>query len=203
MRIKICGVTRVEDAVAVAGLGADAIGLNFWPGSPRHVGLAQARQIVQAVRGAVTVVGLFVDAGAEELARVRREVALDVLQLHGEVPPDVREGLGADEYWKAVHSLDELGAYSCRTYVLDATVPGVRGGTGVEVDRALAREAARRAKVMLAGGLRPETVGAIVRDVRPEGVDVASGVERAPGVKDLDRVAAFVRAVRAAAAERA
>jgi phosphoribosylanthranilate isomerase len=198
MLIKICGVTTAEDARAAADLGADAVGLNFWAGSPRRVDVARAAEIARALRGAVTLVGLFVDASHEEIERVRAEVPLDVLQLHGRETPEACLRWGPDGYWKAVRSLAEIGAYSCTTYLLDAAVPGAPGGTGVPVDPALAAAAVRRARVILAGGLGPENVGPMVRALRPFGVDVASGVERSPGVKDVARVEAFVRAARRA-----
>ena len=193
--IKICGVTRVEDAVAAAGLGVDAIGLNFWPRSPRVVRVERAAQIAAAVRGGPRVVAVFVDAADEHIDDVRQRVGVDVVQLHGREPPSACERFAPHEHYKAVRTLDELGRYRCRHYLFDAAVPGLPGGTGVAVDPELARQAARRASIILAGGLRPETVTAVVRDVRPAGVDVASGVESAPGIKDPDRMAAFVRAV--------
>lgn len=200
MLIKICGVTTTEDAKAAADLGADAVGLNFWAGSPRRVDVARAVQIAEALGGAAMLVGLFVDAPDEEIEAVRAAVPLDVLQLHGQETPAACARWGPTGYWKAVRSLPELGAYSCTTYVLDAAVAGVPGGTGVPVVPALAAEAVRRARVILAGGLAPENVGAVVRALRPFGVDVASGVERSPGVKDLARIDAFVRAARQAEA---
>jgi len=198
MWIKICGVTTAEDARAAADLGVDAVGLNFWEGSPRRVDVRRATEIARALGGAVRLVGVFVDAGDAEIDRVRSEVSLDVLQFHGHEAPAACARYGPDGYWKAVRSPAEIGAYSCRTYVLDAAVPGAFGGTGVPVDAAVAEEALRKAPVLLAGGLRPENVGAIVRTLRPFGVDVASGVEKSPGIKDVLRMAAFVRAVRAA-----
>jgi len=198
--VKICGITRVADAVAAARSGADAIGLNFWPGSPRCVTLERAAEIVAAVRGGPRIVAVFVDAGDARIDEVRTAIPVDVVQLHGHESPADCERFGPDEHYKAVRTLDELGLYRCRHYVFDAAVPGLPGGTGVAVDGALARQATRRASVILAGGLRPETVAAVVRDARPYGVDVASGVEERQGIKDRARLAAFVRAVREAEA---
>lgn len=202
MHIKICGVTRIGDADACAALGVDWIGLNFVPGSPRCIGAAAARAIADAVRGRLEVVGVVADldeAGIEELCLA---VGLDRVQLHGHEGPELLRRLGGRAY-KALRvgsaaDVAEAGRYP-GLILVDAKVAGALGGTGKTVDGALVAPLARARPMMLAGGLGPGNVADAVGAVVPFGVDAASGVERAPGVKDLDAVAAFVRAARAAA----
>jgi phosphoribosylanthranilate isomerase len=201
-RVKVCGICRIEDAVAAAAAGADAIGINFFAGSPRCVPRPAARAIAEAVRGRVVVVGVFVDAGFDEIAAVRAEVGLDRVQLHGDEPPELLRRLGGVAY-KAVRlrsreDLARLASYPGPEVLIDAFVAGVHGGTGARIETSLAREAARAGRVWLAGGLTPENVALAVREVRPYGVDVSSGVERSPGVKDAEKIAAFVRSARTA-----
>jgi phosphoribosylanthranilate isomerase len=196
--VKICGVTSTDEALAVVRAGADAVGLNFWPGSPRAVSVELAAEIAGALPESACTVGVFVDASLGEIEWVKSRVRLSVVQLHGHETAGLCARLGPG-VWKAVHRLDEVGAYGCDAYVLDAPSEKAPGGTGIRVDPALAVQAALRGRVVLAGGLLPENVGDAVRLVRPWGVDVASGVEARPGVKDLGKVEAFVRAAKDAA----
>lgn len=203
MRVKICGITTTEDAEACVALGADMIGLNFVPGSPRRLDVARARAIVDAVRGRVELVGVVADLAEDELVALRSAVGLDRLQLHGSEPPELVRRLGAGAF-KALRvgsaeDAAEAGRYDGLVLV-DAKVPGALGGTGHRVDFALAAPIARARDVLLAGGLGPANVADAVRAVGPWGVDVASGVERAPGIKDPAAIAAFVRAARSAGA---
>jgi phosphoribosylanthranilate isomerase len=199
--VKICGVRREEDALAAAEAGADAIGINFARESPRYLAPGAARQVAEAVRGRLSVVGVFVNATSEEIRRVDAQVGLDRIQLHGEEPPSLLAEFAPRAY-KAFRiarreDLSALAVYGGPFYLLDAHTPLARGGTGVVGDWSLAREAARFGKIVVAGGLTPETVAAAIRAAEPFGVDVASGVESAPGVKDARRIAAFVAAARA------
>ncbi|MBI2895258.1 MAG: phosphoribosylanthranilate isomerase [Deltaproteobacteria bacterium] len=196
--VKICGATSIDEALAIVRAGADAVGLNFWSGSPRRVSVELAAEIAGALPESVWTVGVFVDADPIEIERVRGRVRLTVVQLHGHETAEVCARLGRG-VWKAVRRLDEVGAYGCDAYVLDAASGEAPGGTGIRVDPELAVQAALRARVVLAGGLTPENVGDAVRLVRPWGVDVASGVEARPGVKDPGKVEAFVRAAKGAA----
>ena len=198
MLVKVCGVTSVGDAEMVAAAGVDAVGLNFSPGSPRCVSVEQGREIVRQLAGRVRAVGVFVDAPPEEVERTRDRVALDVVQLHGDEPPEQTRRWAPDAYWKAVRTADEVGAHTCTVYLLDADVPGRRGGTGVRVPLDRAAALARRARIVLAGGLTPDSVAEAIRVARPYGVDVASGVECSPGRKDRALVKAFVAAARSA-----
>jgi phosphoribosylanthranilate isomerase len=180
VKVKICGITRPEDADAAVAAGADFIGLNFWPKSKRYVTHEQGARIADAVRGAIRVVGVFVDATAAEIEAAAHTAGLEIVQLHGQVA-DV-----ALPTW----SLDP--ARHDEILVLDQPQPG----SGQTIDWPTAAAIARRRRVLLAGGLTPENVLDAVRIVTPWGVDVASGVESAPGIKDAERVAAFVAAAR-------
>lgn len=203
-RVKICGITRIEDAEAAARAGADAIGLVFDPASPRCVDLERARAIAQAVPPFVTVVGLFVDAAPERVREVLNWVGLDLLQFHGtESPEQCRQY--ARRYIKAIRMRPEVDLLGeARRYadaagiLLDSFVPGVSGGSGRTFDwTRVPRDFGR--PLILAGGLAPHNVAEAIRRVRPYAVDVSSGVERSPGVKDPDKIAAFLEAVRDAA----
>ena len=204
VRIKICGITRLEDALLAARLGADALGFNFWPGSKRFIAPAAARAIVRALPPFVTTVGVFVDAGRDELLSAAAVSGVQVLQLHGDEPPELARSLPMP-LLKAIRvsgpaSLDAIDRWpGAAGFLLDAPAPGY-GGSGLTFDWSLAAEAARRATVLLAGGLTPGNVAEAIRAVRPFAVDVASGVESAPGLKDAERLAAFITAARAAAA---
>jgi len=207
-KIKICGVTLADDAARVAAAGADFIGLNFWPKSRRYLAPERANLVASAARalGSTEVVGVFVDADVDEVREVLRYVELDVIQLHGdEHPEDVRgiaEATGK-RVWKALpvstaHDLAHLETWPADVLVLDTPSAG-RGGSGQTFDWSLAAEARRRypaRRFVLAGGLDPANVGAAIAAVTPWAVDVASGVEAGPGIKDPERLAAFVAAVR-------
>jgi len=203
MRIKICGITRAEDAQLAAELGADAIGLVFWPSSPRFIDPYRARQIVAALPSFVTPIGVFVDQPAEYVNGVASLVRLGAVQLHGHEDA---------QYWarmthriiKSVPVADEVDRAALDalplsiTPLLDVHDPVKFGGTGRTIDWSRGASAARTRPVILAGGLQPDNVAAAIAAVQPYGVDVSSGVERAPGVKDRDRLRAFIDAARQA-----
>ena len=200
-RVKICGLTRLEDALAAARLGADALGFNFWPGSRRYLAPAAAREIIRALPPLVTTVGVFVDPTRDEAMAAAAVSGVQVLQLHGDEPPEACARLPLPVL-KAIRvrgpeslALLERYAGAVSGFLLDADSAGY-GGSGLTFDWALAARAAARAPVLLAGGLGPGNVAEAVRAVRPWGVDVASGVEAAPGVKDHDLMARFVRAAK-------
>jgi phosphoribosylanthranilate isomerase len=200
-RVKICGITRPEDGLAAARTGAHAIGLVFHPASPRYISVAQAQAIVVALPPLVSVVGLFVDAGRERIADVLAQVPLDLIQFHGAEPPDECRGYGR-RYLKALHVRDgvALAAQAAEYHdaaglLLDAFVPGVPGGSGRSFDWAAVPIGLPR-PLLLAGGLDAGNVAAAIRCVRPWAVDVSSGVESAPGIKDAGRIEAFMQAVR-------
>ncbi|MDH1056164.1 phosphoribosylanthranilate isomerase [Aquipseudomonas alcaligenes] len=201
VRVKICGITRVEDALAAAAAGADAIGLVFYAKSPRAVDVEQARAILAALPPFVTTVGLFVDAERSELERILASVPLDLLQFHGDESVQQCEAFGRP-YIKAlrVKAGDDIAAQvarypSAQGILLDAYVEGVPGGTGEAFDWSLIPQALSK-PLILAGGLRPDNVAEAVSRVRPYAVDVSGGVEASKGVKDVEKVGAFIRAAR-------
>jgi len=201
VRVKICGITRVEDALAAAAAGADAIGLVFYAKSPRAVDIEQAREILAALPPFVTTVGLFVDAERSELERILASVPLDLLQFHGDESVQQCEAFGRP-YIKAlrVKAGDDIAAQvarypSAQGILLDAYVEGVPGGTGEAFDWSLIPQTLSK-PLILAGGLRPDNVAEAVSRVRPYAVDVSGGVEASKGVKDVEKVGAFIRAAR-------
>ncbi|SDF70638.1 phosphoribosylanthranilate isomerase [Phytopseudomonas seleniipraecipitans] len=201
VRCKICGITRLEDALAAVAAGADAIGLVFYARSPRSVSIEQARSIVAGLPPFVTTVGLFVDMPQAEIEQVLAAVPLDLLQFHGDESAADCDALKRP-YIKAlrVRAQDDVTALvdaypDARAVLLDTFVDGVPGGTGQAFDWALVP--ARLGKpVILAGGLTPENVAAAIAQVQPYAVDVSGGVELAKGIKDAAKVKDFVRAVR-------
>lgn len=199
-RVKICGITRVEDALAAAELGCDAIGLVFYDKSPRHVSLDRATEIVAALPPFVSAVGLFVDASAETVRAVLDRVRLDLLQFHGDESPAYCNQFSMP-YLKAVrvrpgtnllqYAADFAGA---RALLLDTYSEGVPGGTGQTFDWSLIPAAIPK-PIILAGGLNAGNVTDAVRRVLPYGVDVSGGVEQSKGIKDAAKMAAFMRGV--------
>ena len=192
--IKICGITRLEDAQAAVAAGANAIGFVFWPKSPRYVDAARAREIAATLPASVTAVGVFVDQPADEVNEIARLVGLGAVQLHGAedqayakqiVRPVVKAvTTGAGQEWPSDVRL-----------LLDAHDPVKKGGTGKTIDWTIAADIARHRDVILAGGLTPENVAGAIALVRPYGIDVSSGVETKPGIKDHGRITALFEAV--------
>ena len=200
--IKVCGVTRPEDAVAAAAAGADAIGINLWPQSSRFANAEVAQAVAEAIPEGVLRVGVFVDAEQGEVRRASQRLGLHHVQLHGSESASEVGGFGQGAF-KAVRlssaaALGGLASWPGPFVLVDAYLPGVPGGTGQVADWDLAAEAARRRPVWLAGGLTPWNVAEAIRSVRPYGVDVCSGVESSAGVKAPDLVRAFIEAARAA-----
>ncbi|MDB6060768.1 MAG: phosphoribosylanthranilate isomerase [Verrucomicrobiaceae bacterium] len=202
-RIKICGISQVDDALAAAFAGADAIGLVFHASSPRVVNVEQAAEICAALPPFVTAVGLFVNASVEAVNNVLHRVPLTALQFHGDETPEYCRQF-ARPYLKALRMRDELDVLAAAQefneasgLLLDTYRAGVAGGTGEIFDwQRVPHELASR--IVLAGGLNADNVGAAIAQVRPYAVDVSGGVESAPGVKDVHRIQSFVAAVRRA-----
>ncbi len=212
-RVKICGITRVADGLAAAQAGADAIGLVFWPGTPRVVDFVRARAIADALPPFVTRVALFVDPAPEEVQAALAAVPLDLLQFHGGETPELCRAFGRP-YLKALHVRDGVDLLECASsyadaagFLFDSFTPGdLPGGTGRVFDwsRLSAGTLARLgAPAILSGGLDPANVGDAIRAVRPWAVDVSSGVEErgpdgraARGLKDAARIAEFIAGVR-------
>ncbi|HEB96640.1 MAG TPA: phosphoribosylanthranilate isomerase [Sedimenticola thiotaurini] len=199
-RVKICGITRLEDAIAAIDAGCDAIGLVFYPPSPRAVTPEQARGIVRCLPPFVTVTGLFVDAGREAIAGVLETTRIDLLQFHGNETPEQCRGHGRP-WIKALRMREGIDLERLRddyreasALLLDTYREGMVGGTGdtFDWDRVPADLAG---EIILAGGLDPDNVERAIRSVRPYAVDVSGGVERNKGIKDRSRISAFMRGV--------
>lgn len=202
VRSKICGITRVEDALVAAESGADAIGLVFYPRSPRAVSIQQARAITRALPPFISVVGLFVDASRCEINEILEAVPLDVLQFHGDEPAEACRGFHRPWY-KAlrVRPGEDMRSHVERypeasAVLLDTYVAGVPGGTGETFDWSLV-PASLPKPLILAGGLTTENVQQAIRSTKPYAVDVSGGVEQAKGLKDAEKVRDFVAQVRA------
>ena len=199
-RVKFCGISRPEDAVVAARLGADAIGLVFYRDSPRYVSINQAVAITRALPPFVTVVGLFVDATEQEISTVLDGVRIDVLQFHGDEAPDACRRY-ALPYIKAIRVRSDMdieplaAAYADASgLLLDAYQQGVPGGTGKTFDWSMVPRKLHR-PIILAGGLTAANVAQAIATVGPYAVDVSGGVESAPGIKDTDRMSAFMKSV--------
>jgi phosphoribosylanthranilate isomerase len=202
--VKVCGITSPEDGAAAAEAGADAVGLVFWPESPRAVTVEQARAIGAALPPFVVRVGVFVNTSRDEMARVADAAGLDLLQLHGDEPPEALADLPRRAL-KAIRVGDGFAPEDALRYegraaglLLDTRASGAPGGTGRAFDWSLVRGVRERARfLLLAGGLGPENVRGAIEAARPDGVDASSRLETAPGRKDHARVRAFVEEVRA------
>lgn len=203
-RVKICGVTRVEDAVLAAALGADWLGLNFWPGSPRHVDRARARAIARAVEGRVELAGVFVDAPLAEVEATLAEVGLDLAQLHGdEAAADLEVLAAAGRLLKVFRGLPAQSAIDASPraplFLVDAAHADLRGGAGATWEWGAAAGLRFPGPWLVAGGIRPENAAAALAASGAHGVDVASGVESAPGIKDPGKMEKLIMEVRRAA----
>jgi phosphoribosylanthranilate isomerase len=202
VQVKICGITNIEDAVAAVKAGADALGFIFFRGSSRFVEPASAREIIRHVPKTVLKVGVFVNEAADQVRKIAEEAGLTAIQLHGNETPEYCESV-ASRVIKAFriqgeNSLAELSAYRASAFLLDSYVPGQPGGTGEAFNWDLAVKAKDFGHpIILAGGLTPENVADAVAKVRPEMVDVSSGVEFAPGRKDHQKVGEFIRRAKA------
>src|ERR1700681_716468 len=203
IKIKICGVTNSKDALACAAAGIDMIGLNFYEQRPRYIAPDQARTIARALPSRTRAVGVFVDTPVEQIRRVALDVDLRILQLHGSESPEMCAELARDfEIIKALRidggfDAQRASVYPMCTILLDTYDERMAGGTGDVGDWELARATKKFAsRLILAGGLSPENVAQAIATVNPDGVDVCSSVESAPGVKDLARIHQFVAAAR-------
>lgn len=199
-RVKICGITREEDAKAAVAAGCDAIGLVFYRPSPRYVSPQKAAQIVASLPPFISVVGLFVDAEPDEILQVMEQVRLDLLQFHGNESPEACERFDMP-YMKAIRVKPDTNLLQyaeqfkhAQALLLDAFIEGVPGGTGQVFDWNIIPKTFPL-PVVLAGGLCPENVVQAVRQVQPYAVDVSGGVELNKGIKDAAKIAAFMRGV--------
>lgn len=201
IRIKICGITNLEDELLAVELGADALGFIFYPKSPRYIAPEVARQIIAQLPPFVTSVGVFVDEEAGVVQELAARVGLDWVQLHGQESPDYCHNLGRRVIKgfriKDESSLKDLEPFrdAVQALLLDTYKKGQVGGTGESFDWRLAREAKKYGRIVLAGGLTPENVAQAIEIARPDAVDTASGTEAAPGKKDPEKLRAFFAAV--------
>ncbi len=202
-RVKVCGITNWTDAARAVEAGADALGFNFYPRSPRYIPPEEAARIVERLPERVTTVGVFVNEQTELIDSIMRAAGLDVVQLHGSEP--ARQVAMLAQHWPVIKAfrlrpdspVQRVRLYSAATaFLVDAFVPGCWGGTGNTANWRLARRVARYGPLILAGGLRAENVEAAVRRVRPFAVDVCSGVESRPGQKDVEKLKAFFAVIR-------
>jgi phosphoribosylanthranilate isomerase len=200
--IKVCGITNVADAVFAAQQGATAIGLIFYPGSPRAVRPEEAAVIAAVVPGGVLRVGVFVNESPAQVRAVAAAARLDVVQLHGDETPEMCRGLEGLRIWKAFRvddrfEADELGLYACEAFFLDAaSEDGSFGGSGRTFPWSRAHEAKRFGHVIIAGGLDGDNVADAIAHAAPWGVDASSRLERRPGIKDHDKVKHYLAAAR-------
>ena len=200
-KIKICGIKTANDALAAMEAGADLIGFNFYPKSPRHIDVGICRDILAVMRrfGHIIYVGVFVNASVQEIRGTIDTCGLALAQLHGDETPEMLNALGGRAF-KAFRGIpsDVKGFTRSESPALlvDAAVKGVYGGSGVIADWSAAADLAKSYPLLLAGGLNPENVADAVRQVNPWGVDVASGVELEPGKKDPSKMKAFVKVIR-------
>ncbi len=203
VRVKVCGVTRLEDARLACELGASALGFVFWPESPRFIEPDRARAITDELEPFVATVGLFVDQSVDEIERVAAIARLSVIQLHGSesrahfdaMTRPVIKSVAVDPSVD-LRAIDEIPVHV--TVLLDVLDPVRRGGSGRTIDWSIAQRVAARRPSVLAGGLRADNVGAAIGQVKPAAVDVSSGVESSPGIKDPGKLQAFFEAVRLA-----
>jgi phosphoribosylanthranilate isomerase len=198
MFVKICGITRLSDARYAVECGASALGFVFWPKSPRYIAPERAAEIIATLSAPVTAVGVFVNASVDGIGEIVARTGIGTIQLHGDETPEYASALGWP-VWRAV-AVDAvesvMATWPPDTMLLLDVVDPVRRGTGLTVDWREAAIVARTRRVVLAGGLTPDNVGEAIDVVRPYGVDVSSGVEDSPGVKNVDKIERFLACAR-------
>lgn len=201
-QIKICGIKTLPDALAAIEAGADYLGFNFYTGSVRFIEKTACAEITSVLKREypqIKLVGVFVNSPVEEIKDILQTCSLDLAQLHGDEPPEMLSALNGKAF-KAFRgipqSVDGFARSEPPAFLLDSSVKGIYGGSGVTADWTAAAELAKKYPLLLAGGLTPENVAEAVRRVQPWGVDAASGVESAPGQKDAGKMVEFVKAIR-------
>lgn len=204
VKVKVCGITNMEDALGVCEAGADALGFVFYKNSPRFIEVKKAREIVNNLPPFVTTVGVFVNETAEKINKIIYETGLDVIQFHGDESPEfcnelrsslnkrVVKAFKVKKQWSEKEFIKLIQDYRVFAYLLDTYQEGVPGGTGETFDWSLVIQFKRYGRIILAGGLNPDNIQEAIRVVRPWGVDVSSGVEERPGRKDLNKVREFI-----------
>jgi phosphoribosylanthranilate isomerase len=203
VKVKICGITNIGDAIAAVDFGADALGFVFFKGSPRYISPDAAAAIIKQLPPFTTTVGVFVDAKPEQLEQIINLTNIDIVQFHGNEPPEIcdvsRNSIKAIRV-KSLESLDLLNNYKDRVsaFLLDTFTPDILGGTGQIFNWDIAVYAKQFGRIILAGGLKPDNVAAAIRRVRPYGVDVSSGVESKKGKKDHKKMKSFIERAKGA-----
>lgn len=200
-QVKICGITRIEDALFAAACGADAVGFIFHPASPRYIEPERAKEIITALPRGIATVGVFVNREAGEVVRTVEECGLDLIQLHGDESPEYCRRFAPERVIKAVflrtpEELRMLDDYDVQAFLADFREADRYGGTGKRADWTLAATLGKRHPLILAGGLCIENIGGALADVAPGAVDINSGIEKAPGVKDHDRMRRIIGMIR-------
>lgn len=200
VKVKICGVRSVEEAEAALDAGADALGFNFWPQSPRYVSPRAAQEVISGLSPVVSLVGVFVNEEAKRIADIASELRLSAVQLHGDESPEFCARLASMKTIKAIRvgqdfDLNVIKRYPVCMVLLDSNIKGSYGGTGQRFDWRIAIEAKQLARIILSGGLNVDNVWEAITHVRPAAIDVCSGVEAEPGRKDLDKLRRFMAVV--------
>ncbi|MFY9554049.1 MAG: phosphoribosylanthranilate isomerase [Blastocatellia bacterium] len=200
VKVKVCGIRSVEEAEAALDAGADALGFNFWPQSARYVAPGAAREVIGNLPPVVSVVGVFVNEEASRIMDLASELRLSAVQLHGDESPEFCASLDGLKLIKAIRvgqdfDLSVIGNYPVHIVLLDSNIKGSYGGTGQRFDWRIAIEAKQFARIILAGGLNIENVWDAITHVRPDAIDVCSGVEAEPGRKDLGKLRRFMAVV--------
>jgi phosphoribosylanthranilate isomerase len=200
IQVKICGITTLDDALDAIDFGADYLGFNFYPDSPRYIEPVKAKEIIEDIPDNIGKVGVFVNEDKQLVIDLAIELDLDLLQFHGDETPEYCQGFGRD--WMKAFRLkdqdvvDSIKEYGCQKILVDAYVEKAFGGTGVMANWDLARLASEYGDLFLSGGLNPENIEIAIEAVKPYAVDVASGVESAPGIKDRDKMQDFISKVK-------
>jgi phosphoribosylanthranilate isomerase len=200
VKVKVCGVRSFEEAEAALDAGADALGFNFWPSSPRYIAPHAAREVIAKLSPVVSTVGVFVNDVADRITEIAFDLKLTAVQLHGDESPEFCAALDSIKTIKAIRvgqdfDLNIIKNYPVSMVLLDSNIKGSYGGTGQRFDWRIAIEAKRFAPIILAGGLSTENVWEAITHVRPAAIDVCSGVEAEPGRKDLARLRRFMAVV--------
>ena len=200
VKVKVCGIRSLEEAEAALDAGADALGFNFWPPSPRYIAPRAASEVINELSPVGSLVGVFVNEEANRVRDIASELRLSAIQLHGDESPEFCEGLSGIKTIKAIRvgqdfDLGVIEKYSVSMMLLDSDIKGSYGGTGQRFDWRIAIEAKRFARIILAGGLNIDNVWEAITHVRPAAIDVCSGIEAEPGRKDFDKLRRFMSAV--------
>jgi phosphoribosylanthranilate isomerase len=200
VKVKVCGIRTLEEAQASIDAGADALGFNFWPRSPRYIAPEAAREIVKVLSPLVVNIGVFVNEAREKIEAIASDLRLAAVQLHGDESPEFCASITGAKTIKALRVTEDfapqsIGRYSVSMILLDTGIAGSYGGTGSTFDWSVAAECARFSPIILAGGLTAENVAEAISTVRPAAIDVCTGVEAEPGRKDVVKLRNFMLAV--------